>query len=55
MDWQRKLPGMLYVNLDHYATDNISSLVLLNWGRICHQKELVSKLLRLVKDSGLFS
>ena len=36
-------------------SDNISSLVLPNWGRIFHQKDLVSKLLRLVKYSGLFS
>jgi len=37
------------------SSDNINSLVLLNWGRIFHQKDLVSKLLRLVKDSGLFN
>jgi len=55
VDRQRKLPGMLYVKLDHYASDIINSLVLINWGRIFHQKDLVSKLLRLVKDSGLFS
>jgi hypothetical protein len=55
VDRKRKLPGMLYMNLDHYARDNINSSVLLNWGRIFHQKDLVSKLLRLVKDSGLFS
>lgn len=37
------------------SSDNINSSVLLNWGRIFHQKGLVSKLLTLVKDSGLFS
>jgi len=34
------------------SSDNINSLILLNWGRIFHQKDLVNKLLRLVKDSG---